>query len=594
MFPHLCRDGLPKEGLLDNTQNEFQSYDGGDMTCYGHFLIDVKDKVTKKYHPIRFYVMNTDVPRILISHAASYWLGLVKVLCDNKAPRVKRQVASIDKKSDFRVKSGPFRTSTSNTESSSQKKQTTSKTVTSGKVHVPSPRMHSFEDAKIQGGKRRIGARSGGDVDISDGEQHSPEEPSVTNGKEPKTSKTGNLVLSGPNKKITDNVKDGPFRKHTAGSSNAKLGPKRKHTSKEAPRRKYDIPSNDTKTVQINNKGHLQCHQDRNLIHKPNDKGKLPGSREAPIYHEPGTVSCKTVEHLKKLYPNSFDRLGSLKGAYNIRVDPTVKPATHARRKVPINSKEAIDKELDYLIEEEIIREQVEPTPWVSSVTFPMKLNGEVRVCLDPSNLTKAIIREHHKPMTVEEIAHELAGATVYTKADALKAFLQIHLMHEASLLTTFNSHRGWLQFLRMPFGAKMSQDVFQLRMDAILEQCPEVIGIHDDMVIFGVDQEDHDDNLINLLNICQKEGLVLNSKKLELRRERVSFFRAEYSTQGMHPDPKKVQGITEMTAPTDKQQLQSFLGMVNYMGTFIPNLSHHTEPLQAMLKKDNIFHWEE
>ena len=89
LFPHLCRDGLPKEGLLDNTQNEFQSYNGGDMTCYGHLLIDVKDKVTKKYHPIRFYVMNTDVPRILISHAASYWLGLVRVLCDNKAPRFK-------------------------------------------------------------------------------------------------------------------------------------------------------------------------------------------------------------------------------------------------------------------------------------------------------------------------------------------------------------------------------------------------------------------------------------------------------------------------------------------------------------------------
>ena len=48
------------------------------------------------------------------------------------------------------------------------------------------------------------------------------------------------------------------------------------------------------------------------------------------------------------------------------------------------------------------------------------------------------------------------------------------------------------------------------------------------------------------------------------------------------------------MTVPMDKQQLQSFLGMVNYMGTFIPNLSHHTEPLRAMLKKDNVFHWEE
>ena len=130
--------------------------------------------------------------------------------------------------------------------------------------------------------------------------------------------------------------------------------------------------------------------------------------------------------------------------------------------------------------------------------------------------------------------------------------------------------------------------------MDAILKQCPGLIGINDDMVIFRVDKQDHDANLINLLNVCQKEGLVLNSKKLELRREQVTFFGAEYSAQGMHPDPKKVQGITEMTAPMDKQQLQSFLGMVNYMGTFIPNLSHHTEPLRAMLKKDNVFHWEE
>ena len=564
------------------------------MTCYGHLLIDVKDKVTKKYHPIRFYVMNTDVPRILISHAASYWLGLVKVLCDNKAPRIKRQVASIDKKSNFRVKSGHFRTSTPNAASSSQKKQMTPKMVTSGKVHVRSPRMHSFKDAKIQGGKKATGVRPGRDVDVSNGEQHSQEEPSATAGKELKTSKLGNSVYSGPNKNITDSVKDGPFSNQTTDSSNAKSSPKMKHTSKKAPCRKYYKPSNDTKTFQINNKGHLQCQQDPNLIHKPNDKGKLPGSREAPIYHEPGTVSCKTVEDLKKLCPNSFDRLGSLKGAYNIRVDPTVKPATHARRKVPIESKEAIDRELDYLIEEEIITEQVEPTPWVSSVTFPRKPNGEVRVCLDPSNLNKAIIREHHKPMTVEEIAHELAGATVYTKANALKAFLQIHLTHEASLLTTFNSHRGWLRFLRMPFGAKMSQDMFQLRMDAILEQCPGVIGIHNDMVIFGVDQQDHDANLINLLNVCQREGLVLNSKKLELRRDRVTFFGAEYSAQGMHPDPKKVQGITEMTVPKDKQQLQSFLGMVNYMGTFIPNLSHHTEPLWAMLKKDNVFHWED
>ena len=110
----------------------------------------------------------------------------------------------------------------------------------------------------------------------------------------------------------------------------------------------------------------------------------------------------------------------------------------------------------------------------------------------------------------------------------------------------------------------------------------------HNDVVIFGVDNEDHNANLINLLNVCQKEGLVLNSKKLELQRERVTFFGTEYSAKG-------IQGIVDMTPLTDKQQLQSFLGMVNYIGGggFIPNLSHHMEPLRAMLKRDDMFHWD-
>ena len=145
--------------------------------------------------------------------------------------------------------------------------------------------------------------------------------------------------------------------------------------------------------------------------------------------------------------------------------------------------------------------------------------------------------------MMMEEIAHQMAGA------DTFKAFLQVHLTHEASLLTTFNYRRGRLRFLCMLFGAKVVQDVFQLRMDAILEQCPGVIGIHDDVVIVGVSNEDNDANLINLINVCQKEGLVLNSKKLELQRQCVTFFGAEYSTDALHPDPKKVQGIVEMIA---------------------------------------------
>ena len=126
--------------------------------------------------------------------------------------------------------------------------------------------------------------------------------------------------------------------------------------------------------------------------------------------------------------------------------------------------------------------------------------------------------------------------------------------------------------------------------MDWILEQCPGTIGINDNVIIYGYTREDHDANLINFVNICQIEGLCLSSKKLELCRDRVSFFGADYSRDGVEPDPKKIQGIEEMTPQETKQQLQSFLGMVTYMGNFVPHLSHHTELLRQLLKKDIAF----
>ena len=182
----------------------------------------------------------------------------------------------------------------------------------------------------------------------------------------------------------------------------------------------------------------------------------------------------------------------------------------------------------------------------------------------------------------------------VCTKADALKAFLQVLLTEASSKLLVINTHKGRYQLKRMLFGAKMSQNVFQMKMDLIMEKCPGVISIHDYIVIYVTSNEDHDANLINLLNVAHLKTLVLNSKQLELKWPRVSFFGAEYSVDGMHACPKKIQGITEMTLPMDKQQLASFIGMVTYVGNFVPPLSHHNESLRAILKQDAVFHWNE
>ena len=132
------------------------------------------------------------------------------------------------------------------------------------------------------------------------------------------------------------------------------------------------------------------------------------------------------------------------------------------------------------------------------------------------------------------------------------------------------------------------------MRMDDTVAQCPRVLAIHDNVFIYRKDNRDHDANIINLFNMAQKEGLVFNSKKCTIKQESMMFFGRVFSAEGYSPDLEKIQGISEMTPPQMKQELQSFLGTVNYLQTFIPHLSSNTEPLCALLKKENCFTWDE
>ena len=567
LFPQLCLNGQPKEGVLQKADSRFESYSGDSVQIQGHITFQVQNIQTRRYRPIRFYVNDRESGPVLLGHAACHWLGMITVQCFNKARVHKKFIASVskdgpEKSSSSDKKSGPLRS-----------KQDT---------YTDTGRLKN-QVAKARAKKHRRRSAVNLWTDVTDGKSDTEPQPAASKEREPSKDSSDYSVLSEPecpqDEKAPRVALDGPLRSTDSISTRKK---------------KYWKPTKGAKTYYMNSECQLQCREDPQDVTSMASTKELPLSRLKPIYHEPKGMLITDTDHLKQLYPNSFDTLGSLRGEYDIKIDPNVAPVVQARRKVPIESREPIEAEIESLIQQDVLEEQIEPTPWVNSATYPMKPNGQVRVCLDCQPLNKAIIREHHKAPTVEEIAHELAGAQFFTKADAHKAFLQIHLTPRARLLTVFNWHKGRLRYKRMPFGAKMSQDVFQMRMDQILEKCPGVIGIHNDVVIHGKTREEHDANLVNFLNVCQEEGLTLNGKKLELRKEEITFFGALFTKEGMRPDPKKLQGIEDLTPPADKQQLQSFLGMVTYMGEFIPHLSHHTQPLRALLKKDTVFYWDE
>ena len=134
------------------------------------------------------------------------------------------------------------------------------------------------------------------------------------------------------------------------------------------------------------------------------------------------------------------------------------------------------------MVDQGIITPVTEPTEWVSSLTYPHKPDGSLHICLDPRDLNKTIIREYYKASTLDEIRHELSGTKVFSRLDVNDGFWSIHHDTSSSYLTTFNTHKGHLWFLSMSFGLKMSQNVFQMWMDQIIDRLPGIIAIHDDI----------------------------------------------------------------------------------------------------------------
>ena len=247
-------------------------------------------------------------------------------------------------------------------------------------------------------------------------------------------------------------------------------------------------------------------------------------SKKQPFQDHPTTEDVKDIIAIKKTFPESFDHVGSLPGIYTMHLNPSIPPVQHARRKVPIECKEQIEKALQKMEDLQIITPVTETTEWISSITYPRKPDGTICICLDPKDLNRVIIREHYKAPTLEEISHKLSGATIFSKLDAKDGFWSIHLDTPSSYVTTFNTHKGRYRFLCLPSGLKMSQDVFQIRMDHITDRLPGVIAIHDDICVYGKTQEQHDRHLLQLLKTAKAKGLVFNSRQCHISQKQITF----------------------------------------------------------------------
>lgn len=144
--------------------------------------------------------------------------------------------------------------------------------------------------------------------------------------------------------------------------------------------------------------------------------------------------------------------LGDL-GEATLVVDNEVQPKTLPCRKLPLAIKDRDKSELDKLVDRGILVPVTTPTRWVSQMAVVHKANGKLRICIDPQALNSALLREHYKLPTLDDILPKHQKAKLFSKLDIKEVYWHVKLDDRSSLLTTMITPFGRYRWSRLPFG---------------------------------------------------------------------------------------------------------------------------------------------
>ncbi|XP_028809432.1 uncharacterized protein K02A2.6-like isoform X2 [Denticeps clupeoides] len=316
------------------------------------------------------------------------------------------------------------------------------------------------------------------------------------------------------------------------------------------------------------------------------------------VTEETVKVEMWSMDNIKKTYADVFQGDGCLEGVYRMEVDSHITPVKLPKRRVPVAMMAPLKAELSDLHQRGIITPVDCSTEWISSLVIVRKPSGNLRICIDPRPLNRALKRCHFPLPTIDDILPDLSRAKVFTVCDVKNGFWHVTLDEESSYLTTFATPYGRYRWLRMPMGISPAPEVFQRKLSQALEGLQGIYVIADDILITGEGEtwekanQDHDDKLRALLNRCREKSIKLNVEKFQLRRSEVPYIGHLLTADGLRVDPEKVRAVRDMPRPVDVKGVQRFLGMINYLSKFCDHLSDGCEILRQLTHEDSMWEW--
>ena len=271
-----------------------------------------------------------------------------------------------------------------------------------------------------------------------------------------------------------------------------------------------------------------------------------------------------TQDQIMHEYPDVFEGIGKFPGPpCHIYVGPGVTPKQTPCRPIPIHLKDTFQKEINKMLQAGILVPVTEAILWINIfVLIETKDNqGQVklRICLDPTNLNKAVTREPYHYCIPEDISHMLANACILTVCNCKKGYWHQRLDEASSYLTTFNTEIGRYRFVVLPFGITVAGDVFQCKLDECFGHIKNLILIADDIMVVGKkhNHKDHDLAFTILLQTARKCSVKLNYEKLQYKCTEVNSYGETYAIDVHKPAQSKITAIVEMPFPSTKKEVQ-------------------------------------
>ncbi|CAJ2641991.1 unnamed protein product, partial [Trifolium pratense] len=330
------------------------------------------------------------------------------------------------------------------------------------------------------------------------------------------------------------------------------------------------------------------------------------GSIKRPTYisaNIPKDLRDKLVELLKEFKDcfawdyNEMPGLDRNLVEHRLPIRPDKKPVKQSPRRFAPEILSKIKEEIERLLRSKFIR-TARYVEWLANIVPVIKKNGSLRICIDFRDLNNATPKDEYSMPVAEMLIDSAAGFEYLSMLDGYSGYNQIFIAEEDVAKTAFRcpGALGTYEWVVMPFGLKNAGATYQRAMNSIFHDFIDTfMQVYiDDIIVKSSSQNDHLVCLKKSFERMRKYGLKMNPLKCAFCVHAGDFLGFVVHKKGIEINQNKTKAILETNPPTNKKQLQSLLGKINFLRRFISNLSGKAQAFSPLfrLKKEDVFTW--